>query len=445
MVLALALVLGAGTGRVQATGLTLEEALTVAEGANFRVAKARAKVETALSQLREAEAAYAPRLTLDNDWEVSGPLPGSDADPGRGGVLSVTARRTLATRPKSLPVELARLTWQAAERELADELENVRLAVLTGYVGLRKADLAVNAAGLALAQATAAEEEVATRLSLGTAGTLELAQVKAERTAAQLASARARNQLRLAQARLNQSLGRDVATPLALAESPLPGIQPEAGGTEDAASRRFDLFLLENQLERARLAAAGRVKADALGVTVGGNVVGSDASAGLSWGSADGNLALTAQGEVWKVGDDLRAAASSSARRPYWSVQVGFSLPLSDGGVEKEKSRQEEVSLAQLGQTLTEQERLAALEIAEARLAWEEAEELIVVRTLEAETARERLRNAEARLALGVETRQDLLEAQLDVVKAERASKEAVWDGLLAAARLRRASGRAVW
>ncbi|MGE5508353.1 MAG: efflux RND transporter permease subunit, partial [Chitinophagales bacterium] len=445
LLLAVALALGLGASRVEAVGLTVQEALAGAVKANYRVVKAQAKVETALSQLREAEAAYRPRFTLGNEWEVSGPLSGSEYDPLRGGVLTVSARRTLLARRSSLPVELARLALQAAERELAEETENVRLSVLVAYIALLKADLGVTSAELALTRATAAETELERRTGLGMASQADLIQVRAQRTAAELDSARAQNQRRLAQARLNQAMGRELSAPLTLADHALPEAVPEEPLGELRLQDRFDLFQLQNQLDRARLAAAGRTKNDALAVTVGGSLVGSQASAALSWGSGDGALDLTVQGDVVKFGDDLRATGSPSGRQPHWSLQVDFALPLYDGGVEREKARQEQVNLAQLAQALAEQERIAALEATEARLAWEEAKAQLAVKSLEADAAAERLRSAQARLALGAETSASLLDAELASVRAERAKKEALWDGFLALARLRKAFGRPVW
>ncbi|MGI6558772.1 MAG: efflux RND transporter permease subunit [Limnochordia bacterium] len=419
----------ASPGALAHGAITLEEAFAQALETNHRLLQARWKLAAAESKLRELEGSRGPHLTLDGEWQATEPVQ-------RAGVAFTVQGSLPTTEPISW--QLARLAVEGAKGELADEEEVVKLAVLTAYVDVLKSQGAVQVARLVQEQLAALVEQARRRKELGMAGELELRQAQAQYRAGELALARAENRLALARARLAQEMGAPLPEEGELLPIPLDALAVEVDGALD---RRWDVAQARLRLRQAELQAKARIPGDRPTLSVSGSLRGDEGSARLAWDTKGRALSLTVQRDLLQYGD----RPSGSFQEEGWSVNVGISWPIFDGGEEKERSLQEELDLEQLRSALAQQEVSASLAIQDALLAAEEAEAQVELAHLDWQMAEERLKLVEEGLAIGAETTHGLLEAEIAVERAKQAWQEAQWNALLARARLRRAAGQPVW
>ncbi len=423
------LLLLASPGAFAQGAITLEGAFAQALETSHRVMQARLKLEGAESKLRELEASRGPQLILDGEWQGT--------EPAQRAGVAFTARGWLPTT-EPLSWQLARLAVEGARRELADEEEAVKLAVLEAYVDVLKSQAAVQVARLVQGQLDALLEQARLRKELGMAGELELRQAQAQQRAGELALARAENRLELARARLAQEMG----VPLPEEGELLPvSLDAAAVDLDGALHRRWDVAQARLRLVQAELQAKARVRGDRPVLTISGSLRGDEGSARLAWDTKDRALSLTVQRDLLQYGD----RPAGSFQEEGWSVNVGISWPIFDGGEEKERSWQEELGLEQLRAALAQQELAASLAIQDALLAAEEAEAQVELAYLDWQMAEERLRLMEEGLAIGAQTPYGLLEAEIAAARGKQAWHEARWNALLAQARLRRAAGQPVW
>ncbi|MGI6035127.1 MAG: efflux RND transporter permease subunit [Limnochordia bacterium] len=411
--------------------ITLEGAFEQALKTNHRLMQARWKLEAAESKLRELEGAWGPHLTLDGEWQA--------ADPAQRAGAAFTARGSLPTT-EPISWQLARLAVEGAWGELADEEEAVRLAVLTAYVNVLRSQGAVQGARLVQRQLEALVDEISLRKELGVAGELELRQAQAQCRAGELALARAENRLELARARLAQEMGVPLPQDGELLPIPSDSMAVEVDGALD---RRWDVAQARLKLRQGELQARARVRGDRPVFSISGSLRADEGSAKLGWDTRDRALSLTVQRDLFQYGERVRSPGS--LQEEGWSVNVGVSWPIFDGGEERERFLQDELGLEQLRCALAQQERAASLAIQDALLAAEEAQTQVELAYLDWQMAKERLRLMEEGLAMGAETAYGLLEAEIAAARGKQAWQEAKWNALLARAQLRRAAGQPVW
>ena len=181
---------------------------------------------------------------------------GRGTEPAQRAGVAFTARGWLPTT-EPLSWQLARLAVEGARRELADEEEAVKLAVLEAYVDVLKSQAAVQVARLVQGQLDALLEQARLRKELGMAGELELRQAQAQQRAGELALARAENRLELARARLAQEMG----VPLPEEGELLPvSLDAAAVDLDGALHRRWDVAQARLRLVQAELQAKARVR-----------------------------------------------------------------------------------------------------------------------------------------------------------------------------------------
>ncbi len=472
--LALSGAVHAQTPDKSSTTLTPEAVASQAVEHNPRIANARRSLAVAESELREAQAAYRPRLDIGADWSKDEPLPGSIGSPRQSTSVSLSVRETFLTGPSfgraNIALERAERDVHMARLELQHEVEALTLDVLSAYVNVLKAERALQVSEQAVQRAEETLREITMRVDLGMAGEYDLVQAEAQHASAISAVRSAQRRQEIARVRLNHLTRNEVPHTFELADlswseetrseaeqllvdhlrlydsGHFQGRAPEDTAVwERVFDRRLDVIRAQNQLVDAQNVADSRLSGRSPTVSVGGSLNYPDAEATLSWNSRDRNTALTVEGDVYQSGQASPSGGGSAGNRPNWSVGVSVSWPLWDGGIEKETALQEGLRIEQLQESLAEQQRSVAIEVVDAHYALLDAVERVRIAALDIDVASERLRQTKARVQGGVETPNAAFDAEIALLQAERALSEATWDAALAHARFRRAAGLEVW
>src|SRR5690606_19382403 len=297
----------AGQPPEPAVTVTLDEAVARARTGHARVRDAEAALELARSQLRLAEAAYRPRLTLDGDWGVLRPTGEPTGEPAGGSLLTVSARQVLPTGGAlgriALPVALARLDVELAEWERRNAAEAAALDGMGAYVDVLKAERAVEVSRQALRRTEEALAEVELKLSLGMASELDRQEVLARRAAEEAAAFAAQQRAEAARERLGQALNLPAGVTVRVEEPAVPDdfFRPDddslsAGSPpESALEAHGDWVRVRDRLRRVRLEAEARVSGTAPVVQVSAGLQGPSGSVSLGWesGSRDTSVTVT--------------------------------------------------------------------------------------------------------------------------------------------------------
>ncbi len=447
--------------------LTLQAAIEQAFAANPKVESALAKLADAESKLRQARAAYRPRLELDGDWEVRRPTHEPEDGFSQSRAVGVELKQVFPTGSwlgaPNEQVKLATLSVESAAGELAHVRAGVVIGVMSAYADVLNAQAQLELSEYASSQAEANVTEAEFRFNQGMLSRIELQRARSQLASAELAVARARNSQKLALARLNTQMGADLWTQWQLSD--YDTAMSEVGGAEKGlaistelaeatvpepdlkqALGRFELQQVRSQLLRAQIAAENRVKGTAPVVTVGAGVTESERSASLEWNSNSQDTTLVLAGELHNFRNGtFERTGSPGNTTPYWSVGLSVSWPLYDGGIEREKSLQEAVQIKQLEKQVSQQEELVTLEVYEAFFALQEARTRAEIATAQVQTAGENLALSRQRAELGTATATEVLDVELAYLEAVQEVREAQWSVVLGEFRYLQASGQEVW
>jgi len=400
--------------------LTLDQAMQVALERNQSLKLKREAVQRAQGQYGEASAANRPQIKAQSAYVRTGPIP-SVVFPGPAGPMEVelgtpetmTAKLSLTqpvdiSRLISAGVKVADLNLQASRLELRREEQRITLGVKQAYLGVLQAEAFKDVAQEAL---NAVEEHLRIARLHYEAGTVPQLDVLRAEVAAADARQRlvtAENAVDLAKAALNNVLGVDVNEPVEV--KPLPELSsielnlPEL--LAEAERQRPELQVMDLRIEMTKrgvhLAKQGRLPTMAL------------------TGSYD-----------W-----LEETSEFGPGNLSWTVALGVSLPLSDGGGTSAKVAQAH-SDVRSAETAREQLRQGiALEVRQAYLSLQEAQARLVATAKSVEEAREVLRLAQARYETGVGTPVEVTDAVAAMTGARTNHVNATYDCRIALARL---------
>ncbi len=331
--------------------------------------------------------------------------------------VGVTLSQTLYSGGKvRAAVDLAKLVVDITDAQVGTVELETALAAAEAYYRLLQARGALETVEIQQQARQRSLEVVEVRYELGSATRLELLRARSALVAVAPAVARIRGQVDVETARLRVVLGLDPGTAVEVALDPgEPPEPPDFAGLASTASTSRpeleDLHLQAQALGRQRMitAADGRPQVELAG----------------------------AYGRQVRLVDNFGKPLFDD-----WSLSVGLTWSLFDGGRRKGQLAQLESRRRQLEWRLEELESEISRQIEEALVEYRTSRQRQRSAEVAAEAAREAARVALESYREGVAIQADLLGAQEDEIQAEFVRVDAVYDAWIKAAKLLRAIGR---
>jgi len=416
LVLAL-LAASAGAETPASAPLTLASAIAEALSKSPRMAAARAGVQSARAQYRQARAEGLPSLDLSVGARLQGPeariaIPTSPGQPGDGPQLP--ARGLLNPRYAVEPQVAATVPLYTGGRVRAGK----RAARAAERAALYREVDAGQALALDVAQAYLATAEARERLALvvaarelhrerlqvaqvrrraGAAAPFEVSQAEAELAAAVQGEIEARARVGQEGATLNTLLGRPAAAPLVLVS--LPASRPDEPLLPTRAAPLTAEELQALGLQRAALQAVQEEVRQR--------------EAQVEQARAAGRPQISLSGAF------LRRIPETLLGGYAWSLGASLVQSLFDGGRSRAQTDGVRAGLAQAQAELGQAERQTAERVERARLALEEAEERLGAEEERVEAARDGVQVARTRVGAGDAAPVRLTEALTTLTQAE--------------------------
>jgi len=278
----------------------------------------------------------------------------------------------------------AQAVFARSQRQILFSAQLLYLQALLGQENVAAAQRALNQANESLRVANA-------RVSTGAAPQFEALQAQVAVANAEQETVRARTSVATAQTSLNASLNQAQDASLELTETLEP--RPVPGTVQDAIARA-----LRDRPELAELQS--RIAAAQAGIELAG-----------SGGRPNVNVSAG-----YDVGNSNGMATSISGG---WSITLGVTLALYDGGITRERIREAQLRVEQLKVLDAHTRQQVELEVRQAWLALQQAAGELLAATKAVEQGREAARLAGVRYQAGVGTQLELLSAQTSLAQAE--------------------------
>jgi len=278
----------------------------------------------------------------------------------------------------------AQAVFARSQRQILFSAQLLYLQALLGQENVTAAQRALNQANESLRVANA-------RVSTGAAPQFEALQAQVAVANAEQEAVRARTSVATAQTSLNASLNQAQDASLELTETLEP--RPVPGTVQDAIARA-----LRDRPELAELQS--RIAAAQAGIELAG-----------SGGRPNVNVSAG-----YDVGNSNGMATSISGG---WSITLGVTLALYDGGITRERIREAQLRVEQLKVLDAHTRQQVELEVRQAWLALQQAAGELLAATKAVEQGREAARLAGVRYQAGVGTQLELLSAQTSLAQAE--------------------------
>jgi len=278
----------------------------------------------------------------------------------------------------------AQAVFARSQRQILFSAQLLYLQALLGQENVTAAQRALNQANESLRVANA-------RVSTGAAPQFEALQAQVAVANAEQEAVRARTSVATAQTSLNASLNQAQEASLELTETLEP--RPVPGTVQDAIARA-----LRDRPELAELQS--RIAAAQAGIELAG-----------SGGRPNVNVSAG-----YDVGNSNGMATSISGG---WSITLGVTLALYDGGITRERIREAQLRVEQLKVLDAHTRQQVELEVRQAWLALQQAAGELLAATKAVEQGREAARLAGVRYQAGVGTQLELLSAQTSLAQAE--------------------------
>jgi len=322
-----------------------------------------------------------------------------------------------------------------ARRNITVEAENRRVAqqdlihsVTQEYYGLIFADNMVNVKQEAVRQIEAHVDVANAMFTSGKVPKVDVLRAEVQLANVQQELSKAQNALQIASAQLNDLIGRDIDTPIAIdtpigfeesaATLAVNEVLPLSEAKETARSRSYLEAAFESnpQLRRVKesiAATEAKIKAERAAYWPNINF---KADYGYEWGD-------------WPPKEDI------------WHIGLAIDLPLWDGGMTKARVNQAKATLERLKATEQLLVKQITLQVQRAYLSLKEAESRVSTTEKSIEQAKENLRIVEGSYELGTGISRDVIDAQVALTQAQTNDIQALIDVQLAKADLERAIG----
>lgn len=400
---------------------------------NLQLRAAALDVAVAEAQLAQARAGRRPQLGISASvarvqeqpgQTISFPNPFAPSPPEISITLPPPDPNVLAAR---LALQLPLYTGGRAEAQVALADANLRGAqavlartrrqivfgaqqlYLRALLGLEN----VVAAQRGLDQAKEGLRVAGARVSTGTAAQIEVLQAEVAVANAEQEVVRARTEVAAAHAGLNAALNQAQDAPLELVETLEP--RPVAGTLAEAVARA-----LRDRPEIAELQSRAAVVQASVEIAASGGRPHATVTAAYDLGNNGG---------------------ASPGVTGGWSVTLGITLALYDGGLVRERVREAQLRLEQLKVMEAQARQQVELEVRQAWLALQQASGELQAASTAVRQGREAARLASVRYEAGVGTQLELLSAQASLAQAELGLSAARFGHNLARIRLILATG----
>lgn len=397
--------------------LTFAEVATVALRDSLQLRAAAFEVAVAQAQLAQARAGRGPQLTVTGSYTRIQERPGQQmtipnpfGDPPTVTITlpppdpNVLAVRVALQYPLytggrlEAQVALAEANLRGAEAVFARVQQQVVSAAQQLYLRGLAAQANLRAAANALAQAEEGLRVARARERAGVAARVDVVQAEVAVAGARQGVARADATVRSVEAELNAALNLPLSTPLRLTEALVP--RPVSITLEAAVPRALEARPELRELRARQDAARAAIE--------------------LARSGARPNVTAAVNYDVGGGGLTNLSGA--------WSVTFAVTLLLSDGGVTRERVREAELRLEQLGVQEAQVRQRIELEVRQAFLALRQAAVQIEAAQQGVEQAREALRLARVRYEAGVGTVLEVLAAQTALAQAEAQHAAALFE-----------------
>lgn len=415
--------------------LTQAEAITLALQQNQQLRVAAFEVTVARAQLAQAKAAASGQVNAQASYtRVKEQGPTTLAIPFGGTTITVTLPapspdlydvRLVYQYPLyaggriEAQVALAEANLKGAEAMLERLKQQIVFGVRQAYYQVLLAQAGMEVAERAAAQATENLRVARARVVAGVSPRFDEIQADVALATARQTQVRARNAIAQASQGLNALLNLPLNTPLLLKDPFV--VEPVRTGLEALIAKA-----LETRPElaevRARQAAA-------------------QAAVQLAESGAKPTVALSAAPSYSNTTGALFAGGSGAFN---WSITLAATLNLFDGGITQEKVREAQLRLEQLQALEAQQRQSIELEVRQAFLNLQSAQEELTGADALVTQANEALRIASVRFQAGVGTNLEVLSAQASSSQAEGSKAQALFNYSVARAGLERAIGGAV-
>lgn len=406
---------------LQATSLTLEEAIQIALENNRQLRISARTVKKARDLVAEARNA--------NRFQIQGSATYTRLDrvatarfgpqPIRLGNIENRTARIVLTQPIDISgivrsaVRVVSLNYEIAQIENQRTRNEVVLQVTTAYQQVARAEEFVRVTEEALKNARERLSVIQAQVDAGVASQFDLLRARTQVAQNEQAVLTARNQLEIAKSTLNNLLGRPLETPFRVV--PFQQLPELAGDLESliqqACSQRPEMLSAQRgiDLAQANIQNARRGQLPTLALT----------------GQADFNLNTT----------------PFNPRRESYTGVVVLSVPIWDGGITQARVAQAQDDLEIAKTRLQQVQEAIALEVRTAYLNLVESKKRLEVAQQGLEVATEALRLARVRFEAGVSPQLEISDAELAFTQARTNLVNAQYDYLNAYANLMKAVG----
>ena len=388
--------------------LTLEQALAEARAANARLPIARLALQQSLDRLRQVRGSLWPRLSLGGDLHPGTPRAYESSDARLQVVADAPLYEGGALRAA---VGAERARTRAARADVRVAVRDVELAVRADYAEYLRAQREIDLQRLGVERLQRYLAEVRSRQASGQGVGADVVKTRAQLLQARAdldAAEHARTEMRM---ELNDVLGRDPDTPLALAPLSVPSPPPP-----DSVSAPWNLTpdvqsaLASVGAAEAELSGAHSLRLPHLDLSVAG---------GGQAALVDPAPALMNDGRGWGV-----------------EAMLSLSLPLWSHGVVSGRVDEARDALARSRQIVEATRRAARLEYDRSAALLRARYREIQVREQARESARDAYLQAESLYRGGSGSALDVLDAYRTWLTAGQAHEDAVLDYRLARARV---------
>ena len=390
----------------------LADAVAFALEHNPQVAASRAVVRAAEAQVQAVRAGLAPTVSLS----AGGSLGNSTGSSTTSGQVSAGVTYLIYDGGlREAQIRQAEAQAESARQALAAVITDVAIQTVQAYMGVIVADQVILLREQAVRQARTQLSAAEANFRAGRVARADVIRAESVLAAADYDLVNARGQAETSRTTLRTAMGLEGAGPLTVTAPAEP--PPQEISEADA---------LQRALQRPEVR---RAEADVRA-----------AEAGLAMAMIQGGVTVTLDGRYLLIGTGGTGTSASGT----WSVGVGITIPLSDGG---RRAAQVEAARANLDASRARLESLRFQVRQEALLT--RLQVAIAIAKLEAArrsalAAREAFNVAQGRYAAGVGTIVEVTTAQTDLAAAEVALVQAAADRWTTTVGLRRAVAMAV-
>ena len=408
---------------VRAVADTLDEACWMAVATDQSIRSSQMEAHAARWQYRAAKGGRLPQVRAMSEYVVLSDRPGINVDMAPMGTLSTPILNkdfNVTTASLTQPIWTGgQVKWavnaaasqvSAAEQSVTTTVQDVKLAAVTSYVTVLRAQRLLEVAMSNVRSLQSHVRDVSSMLEQGMVAKNDYLAAEVALANAVQARRRAIAGLETARASYNRQVGRPLATPVSLAQIDLPP------SSEDPDALTF--AALRNRSELATLAAQA-------------NALRSQAKQAKAE-----NMPTVACGGTFAHVDN-----STIEPNDIWLAHCGLNWFPYDGGVARSRANSYFEKAESLMRARADARTKVALQVRTAWLDEQETRDRIRVTETAIAQAEENLRVAKLRFDQGKGTNTEVLDAETARTQTFSNYYNALYDAILATYRLRRAMG----